>query len=205
MSGFDSLTGRSANTGGVPEDWRMPRSRALARAWWIWMLRGAAALIFGAVALLEPSIALGSLILVFAVYLLIDGAFAILASIRAATHHGRWLWLLLEGLAGILVGIWALRLPAVAVTAWIWIMAGWAIISGALMLAAALGVHRGHGNWLLGLGGILSLIWGVLLAVFPIAGAFVLTLWLGAYAIIFGIAMLAFGLRLRSRHATVMV
>jgi uncharacterized membrane protein HdeD (DUF308 family) len=205
MSGFDSLTGLSANAGGVPEDWRMPRSRALARAWWIWMLRGAAALIFGAVALLEPSIALGSLILVFAVYLLIDGAFAILASIRAATHHGRWLWLLLEGLAGILVGIWALRLPAVAVTAWIWIMAGWAIISGALMLAAALGVHRGHGNWLLGLGGILSLIWGVLLAVFPIAGAFVLTLWLGAYAIIFGIAMLAFGLRLRSRHATVMV
>jgi uncharacterized membrane protein HdeD (DUF308 family) len=68
------------------------------------------------------------------------------------------------------------------------------------MLAAAFRLRADHGNWLMGLGGVVSIIWGVLLYIWPIEGALVLTIWVGAYALIFGIAMIALSLRLRARH-----
>ncbi len=195
-----SASGGMASTGAGRGDLRVGRSRALARVWWAWVLRGLAALLFGAVAFLDPGIALGSLVLVYGTYAIVDGVFTLIAAARAATHHGRWVLLLLEGLAGLAVGLVALALPALAVTVWVWILAGWAIVTGALMLAAAFRLHSGHGNWLLGLGGVVSIVWGALLASFPVAAAVVLTLWLGAYAVVFGVAMIAFGMRLRSRH-----
>ena len=91
-------------------------------------------------------------------------------------------------------------LPGLAIIVWITVMAIWAIVSGVLMLSASFRLHGTHGNWLLGLGGVVSIVWGVLLWVFPIQGAVVLTIWLGAYALIFGISMIALGIRLRSRH-----
>lgn len=204
MSGFQTGAGHG-RVATFPGDWRALRSRALARAWWLWMLRGTAALAFGGITFVAPHLALRSLLLVFAVYLIVDGIFAVGASIRAGVHHGRWLWLLLEGLAGIIVGLWIVRLPVLAITVSVWIMAAWALVSGALMIAAALGLNRGHGNWLLGLGGLISIIWGALLALYPIAGALVLTIWLGAYAAVFGMAMIAFGWQLRRRNTPTMV
>ena len=76
-------------------------------------------------------------------------------------------------------------------------MAAWALISGGLMVAAAVKLHASHGSWWLGLGGVVSLIWGVLLVAAPLMGAVVLTWWLGLYAIVFGIALLTCGWRLR--------
>jgi len=184
-----------------PAGVRLARSTALARNWWALVLRGVLALIFGAFLLFDPGLALSSLVLVFGIYLLVDGAFAVVAAIRAAAHHERWGLLLLEGICGIVLGLVALGAPLFAVTVWITLMAIWAIITGALMLAAAFRLHSGHGNWLMGLGGVASLVWGVLLFAAPLLGAVVLTIWLGAYAVVFGIAMIALGLRLRSRAA----
>ena len=178
---------------------RRSRGSALARNWWALVLRGVVALLFGAVAFLMPVTALGSLVLVTGVYLLADGVFAIVAAVRAASHHGRWTTLLLEGVAGLLLGLVAIFLPAVAVGAFVLLLAAWALITGVLMLVAAF--HTGHTHWLLALGGLVSLVWGVLLVVNPFGGAIVLTLWLGAYALFFGVTMIALGLRLRARHA----
>ncbi len=179
---------------------RIVRSSALARNWWALVLRGVAALIFGAICFLYPVVGLSSLVFVIAIYLLVDGVFSIVGSIRAMAHHERWGLLLLEGIADIIIGIVALVVPVVAVAVWTIILGAWAIVTGALMLGAAFRLHTGHGNWLLGLGGAVSLIWGVLLLFWPIPGALVLTIWLGAYAVIFGVMMIAFGLRLRARH-----
>ena len=83
--------------------------------------------------------------------------------------------------------------------AFVLLMAAWALISGGLMVAAAVRLHASHGRWWLGLGGVASLLWGVLLFAAPVMGAVVLTWWLGIYAIVFGIALLACGWRLRGR------
>jgi uncharacterized membrane protein HdeD (DUF308 family) len=85
----------------------------------------------------------------------------------------------------------------VAVVAFVLLTAAWALLTGGLMLAAAFRLHVSHGRWWLALGGIVSLVWGVLLIIAPMIGAVVLTWWLGGYAIVFGIVLLVLGVRLR--------
>ncbi len=178
----------------------MLRSAALARNWWAILIRGIAAVAFGVVAFLLPAASVAVLALVFGVYLLVDGVFAIIAAIAAAAHHTRWVLMLLEGVIDILIGLLALAAPGAVIVGVVWVTAAWALVTGGLMLAAAFRLHRGHGNWLLGLGGLVSIVWGAMLGLWPLVGAIVMTIWLGAYAVIFGIAMIALALRLRSRH-----
>jgi uncharacterized membrane protein HdeD (DUF308 family) len=172
----------------------------LARHWWAIMLRGAVAVLFGIVALAAPGAVLLSLAFLFGIYLLIDGVIGLVSTVRAVTAHGHWGALLAEAVLNLLIGLIALLMPGAAVLAFVLLMAVWALISGALMVAAAFKLHASHGRWWLALGGVASLIWGVLLIAAPIMGAVVVTWWLGIYAIIFGIALLACGWRLRGQH-----
>jgi len=173
------------------------RSAALARNWWALVLRGVFAIIFGVVALFWTNIAIASLLLVFAIYMLADGVFGVIAAVRAASNHGRWGPLLIEGLVDILVGLIALFMPIATVLAFILLAAAWALVSGGAMLWAAFGLHPTHGRWLLVLGGVISILWGVLLFLFPAASTYVLTWWFGAYALLFGIALIVAGFHLR--------
>ena len=181
---------------------RLARSTALARNWWALELRGVIAIVFGIIAFLTPAAALATLVLVFGIYVAVDGLFAIVAGLRAAARHERGGLLLAEGVLGLLIGAVAVGAPAAFIAAAVWVLAAWSIVTGALMLGSAVRMHGGHGRWLLGLAGIVSLIWGVLLIAHPFAGAVVLTLWLGIYAILFGISLVAFGWRLHARHTT---
>ena len=172
----------------------------LARHWWAIVLRGAIAVLFGIVALAAPGAVLLSLAVFFGVYVLIDGLIGVVSSFRAVAAHRHWGALLAEAALNIVMGLIALVLPGAAVLAFILLMAAWALISGGLMLAAAIKLHASHGRWWLGLAGVVSMLWGVLLVLAPLAGAVVLTWWLGIYAIIFGISLLACGWRLRRQH-----
>ncbi|MBN9509438.1 MAG: HdeD family acid-resistance protein [Alphaproteobacteria bacterium] len=176
------------------------RSAALARNWWAIMVRGVAAVVFGIIALLLPTQAVIVLALVFGFYLLVDGVFDLVAAIRAVARGERWGFLLAEGVLDIVVGVLALAWPATLIVASVWVIGAWALVTGILLLLAALRLSAGHGNWLMGLGGVLSIVWGVLLALWPLAGAVVLTIWLGVYALLFGIALIALAFKLRSRH-----
>lgn len=178
------------------------RRAGLARNWWALVIRGVIAVIFGLLALLVPALTLDTLVLVFGAYAVFDGVFAIIASARALAAHERWGLLLLEGVVSLAAGIAAWTLPALAIVVFITLLAVWAVVTGTLTVAAAFRLDKEHGNWLLGLAGVVSIVWGVLLWVWPIAGAVVLTLWLGAYALFFGVALIALGLRLRARHHT---
>jgi uncharacterized membrane protein HdeD (DUF308 family) len=158
------------------------------------------AVLFGVVALAAPVAVLLSLAFLFGIYMLVDGVIGLVASVRAVVAHGHWGALLAEAALNILMGLIALFIPGAAVLAFVLLMAAWALVSGGLMLAAAVRLHASHGSWWLGLGGVASLIWGVLLVAAPLMGAVVLTWWLGIYAIVFGIALLACGWRLRGQH-----
>jgi len=175
-------------------------SEVLAERWWAVGLRGLLAIIFGLLCLLTPGIAVGALVLLFAVYMLVDGVFAIISGIRAARSGERWGLLILEGVVDLAAGALAVIWPAITLVALVWIVAIWAIVSGALMLAAAFALNPDYGRWLLALGGIASFVFGILLIIEPLIGAVVLTLWIGAYALVFGVLLLVLSFQLQSKR-----
>ena len=184
----------------APGSRRDEMNALLARNWWAFILRGVAAILFGLVAFIVPAAAMLSLALLFAAYLLVDGGFAIAAAIRAASSHERWGAFLAEGILNLLMGGIALAFPAAAIIGFVLVTAAWAILTGGMMLWAAVSLHLSHGRWWLVFGGIVSVAWGVLLGVAPMVGATVLTWWLGAYAIVFGIVLLLLGFQLRRQR-----
>jgi uncharacterized membrane protein HdeD (DUF308 family) len=180
----------------VKKERRDDLSRLLADKWWAMGLRAIMAILFGLICLLNPTLALNVFIILFAAYMLVDGIFAIASGIRAATSGGHWALLILQGLVSIAASAVAVIWPAMTLVALVWITAIWAIVSGALMLAAAFALNIDYGRWWLALGGIASLVFGILLVIQPFIGAVVLTLWIGAYALVFGIFLLVLAFQL---------
>src|SRR5580698_173886 len=171
----------------------------LERNWWAFVARGLLAVLFGVIALTMPGVTMLSLVFLFAAYALVDGVFAIVSAVRMAKKGERWGLLTLEGVVDILAAIAALMLPGLTVVIFVLLVAVWAIITGGFMLVASFKVSAEHGRWWLALGGAASLLYGAALVVAPMIGALVLTWWIGAYAIIFGVTLLIFAFRLRSR------
>jgi uncharacterized membrane protein HdeD (DUF308 family) len=175
-------------------------SEVLAESWWAVGLRGLFGIVFGLICLLVPAAAILSLVLLFSAYMFVDGAFAIVAGVKAARNGERWGLLLLEGVVDIAAGAVALFWPAITAVAFVLLIALWALISGALMLTAAFSLNMDHGRWWLALGGLASVIFGVVLVIAPVVGAVVLTWWLGAYALIFGVLLLVLAFQLHGRR-----
>jgi len=174
-------------------------SEVLADNWWAVGLRGILGILFGLICLLTPGIAIGVFVILFAAYMLVDGVFAIISGIKAARNGERWGLLILEGIVDLAAGAVAVLWPAITLVALIWLVAVWAIVSGVLMLTAAFTLNLDHGRWWLALGGIASVVFGILLVVEPLIGAVVLTLWIGAYALVFGVFLLILAFQLHSK------
>lgn len=174
--------------------------RVLARNWWVFAIRGVLAILFAVVALLRPEVALLSIAFVFAAYAIADGLFAIVAALRASQHNERLTPFLLEGIVGLVAGTLAMVWPGGAVLIFVLLVGSWAVLHGGLMLSAAYRLGPDHGRWWFALGAVASIVYGLLLFIAPMVGAIVLAWWIGAYAFVFGVALLAGSLRLRA-HA----
>jgi uncharacterized membrane protein HdeD (DUF308 family) len=184
----------------VPSDPRCDAlSEVLADGWWAVGLRGILGILFGLICLLTPGLAVQVFIILFAAYMFVDGVFAIISGIKAARNGERWGLLILEGIVDLAAGVIAVLWPGITLVALIWLIAVWATVSGILMLSAAFRLNLDHGRWWLALGGIASIIFGILLVIEPLIGAVVLTIWIGAYALVFGIFLLILAFQLHSR------
>jgi uncharacterized membrane protein HdeD (DUF308 family) len=182
-----------------PDEGDRTMIRILMRNWWALALRGAVAILLGILAFLWPGMTLTVLVWCFAAYLLVDGVFAVVAGLRAAQGHERWWPLAIEGGLDLLAAAVALLWPGLVLLTFIYIAAGWAILTGLVLALAALRLRAWRGFGSLLAGGVLSLGWGIVVILWPIAGEVALAWWIGAYAIFFGVFMLSFGLQLR-RH-----
>ena len=172
----------------------------LTRNWWIVALRGLLAIVFGIIAFAWPEITMLSLVLVFAGYSIVDGTLGILLAIRGARRGERWGLLMLTGLLSITAGVLAAVWPGLTVIAFVLIMAFWAVFTGAVVTAVAFDMRVDHGRWWLGLAGLTSIVYGVLLVVAPLLGAVVLTWWVGAHALVLGVTLLILAFKLRMRR-----
>jgi uncharacterized membrane protein HdeD (DUF308 family) len=166
--------------------------------WWMFAVRGVIAVIFGALALIWPGQTLQALVLVFGAFALVDGIFAVIAGIAARWYFDRWWAVLLEGVVGVIIGLLTFFYTNITALVLVYFIAAWALITGFFEIVAAIQLRRLiTGEWMYILGGLLSIIFGILLFVFPTAGA-VSVIWLiGVYAIVFGISEIVFAFRLR--------
>lgn len=138
------------------------------------------------------------LIFLFGVYAVIDGVLAIVAAIRAAERGQRWGVLAFEGVVGILAAIAALINPGSTALALLYVIAFWAIITGVMEVVTAIRLRNFIPNeWFLIIAGVLSVLFGIVLIVNPGVGALSVLTIIGAYAIFFGVALIALALRLR--------
>jgi uncharacterized membrane protein HdeD (DUF308 family) len=166
------------------------------------LIRGLAAIIFGVLAFLWPGATILAIGILFGAYALVDGIFAIYATIRAAGANQRWWPFLIEGIVGILIAAITFYDVRITLFALYLTIAAWAFITGILEIVAAIQLRKVIKNefWLI-LGGIASIAFGVLMLWRPLAGALAIIWIIAAYAIVFGVIMVAFSFRLRS-HVT---
>jgi uncharacterized membrane protein HdeD (DUF308 family) len=169
----------------------------LARYWWVLLLRGILAILFGVLAFAWPGITLASLVIVFGAFAFVEGVFAIVGAIRGGGAQPWWL-LLLEGLVGVGIGVLTLVAPGITALALLFYIAIWAVATGVLQIAAAIALRAEiEGEWLLGLGGLASVALGALLVARPGAGALAVLWLIGAYALAFGVLLVLLSFKAR--------
>jgi len=171
-------------------------TEALARNWWLLLIRGVLAIAFAVVAFAWPGIALPALILAFGLWAGLDGIFALGTALGPNVHH-RWVFLL-EGVVGIAAAIITFRYPNETAFVLLLFIAWWAIVTGVLEIVAAIQLRKViDDEWWLILAGVASIIFGILLILNPGPGALAVLWIIGIYAAVFGVTLIGLSLRLR--------
>jgi uncharacterized membrane protein HdeD (DUF308 family) len=172
----------------------------LAQLWWASILRGVLGILFGVVVILFPGIGLLAVVALFAAWALVGGVQSLLGAWRSRGQKEWWVGIL-EGLIGIAAAVVAILLPAAASLALLFVVAGWAIAIGVLQIWMAIRLReRITGEVWMGLSGVISILFGLLLVIFPGTGILSVLFLVGIFSILMGVAMLLLGLRLRRIH-----
>jgi uncharacterized membrane protein HdeD (DUF308 family) len=181
-----------------------PMLDGLARNWWLILLRGICAIVFGVLTFFWPGLTLVTLILLYGVFALFDGGLAIGAAIMGDTPQPRW-WLALAGVLGIAAGVVTLAWPGLTGLVLLFFIAGWAIAAGVFEIVGAIRLRKEiEGEWWLIATGALSVLFGALILMFPGAGALGLAFAIAWFAILYGVLLVGLSLRLR-KHAEVKI
>lgn len=160
----------------------------LSQTWWVLLLRGIFAIIFGLLTWFFPGITLYVLIIFFGAYTLVDGIFGVIAAFQGKKTHSDWWWLLLWGILSIITGILTFFWPGLTAFVLLCLIAAWALVTGVFQIITAIKLRKsiqGEG-WMI-LGGILSVLFGIALLAWPIEGVLAVTWLIGIYAFIFGV------------------
>lgn len=171
----------------------------LAGNWWIFAVRGVAAILFGVLAFLWPGPTVIVLALLFGAYALVDGVVLLVSLIRGDPAARRNAWSVgIMGVLGVAAGIVSVLVPEITAVALLYVVAAWAIIAGIFQIIAAIRLRREiEGELWLGLGGVISVLFGLYLAIFPGPGLLSLAWLVGFWAVVFGVINLVLAFRLR--------
>jgi len=170
----------------------------LSRNWWAVLLRGICAVIFGLAAFAWPGITLALLILFYGAYVLVDGIFAVVSSF-GRTKDSKFPWsMFLVGLVSIAVGLITFVWPGLTALALLYLIGAWAIVRGIFEIVAAFELRKQiEGEWLMIIAGMASVLFGVLMVLWPGAGVLALLWLIGIFAVIFGVIIIILAFKLR--------
>ena len=182
----------------------VPLLQELSQHWRLLLLRGIAAVVFGVLAFVWPGLTLLTLVILYGVFAIIDGVLALVAAFgRTAREVPRW-WLVLTGIVDIAAGLIAMFWPGITAFVLIIFIGAWAIVRGIMEIIAAIQLRKEiEGEWLLILAGVLSVLFGLGVLIYPGAGALALAWLIAIYAIAIGAVMIVLALRLHQHHAAV--
>jgi len=170
----------------------------LHRSWWVLLLRGAAAIIFGVLTWMQPAASAAALVLVFGAYVFVDGLLGIYTAIKSRHQSRHWWVVLLWGLTGVVVGVLTVVNPAITALVLTIYIGVWALMTGVLQIVAALRLRKEiEGEWLLVLGGLLSVLFGIFVLMQPGAGMMAMLWVLATYAVIFGVLMVILAFKIK--------
>lgn len=177
--------------------------QSLGKYWWVLVVRGLVAICFGVIAYTSPGLTLATLVLFFGAFALVSGVFAVIGAIAGREGHEDWWVLLLEGLLGIVLGALTLRAPELTAVALVLYIAAWALITGVLQVVSAIRLRKEiEGEFWLGLSGLLSIGFAILLMIAPGAGALALLWVIAVYAVVWGVFLILLGFRVRAAVAS---
>jgi uncharacterized membrane protein HdeD (DUF308 family) len=183
-----------------------PDVAAVARSvWWLVLLRGILAILFGLIALFMPGTALLALVYVFGAYAILDGVTAVAAGIRHRGSESHWVWHIVQGVVSVIAGIVAFVWPGVTVLAILFVIAFWSIVNGIAEIMESFAMRKrssGSWGWMLA-AGIVSVLFGIVLVIQPGAALITLLWFVGAYAVVFGVIIVVWAFRLRGTVRTV--
>ena len=176
-----------------------PLLHALAKNWWLLLLRGIAAIVFGVLAFAWPGLTLVTLVLFYGAFALVDGIIALVAAFTGGAKPVPTWWLVVVGLLGIGAGIATFVMPGITAILLILFMGAWALVHGIFEIIGAIQLRKEIDNeWMLILSGVVSVLFGVIVLIAPGTGALGLIWAIGAYSIVFGISFVALAFRLRN-------
>lgn len=180
----------------------LPMLTMLRKYWWTILLRGIIAVLFGIAAFVWPGITIVFLISLFGAYALLDGIISVVIGIAQYGQNERWWGILLQGICGIAVGLMTFLWPQITGLILLYFIAGWAILTGLFQIVAAIRLRKViSGEWLLGLSGAISVLFGITLFIYPAAGALAVIWMIGIFAILNGLLLIFLSLRIRSSAA----
>jgi len=172
----------------------------LNRRWWWILVRGIAAILFGIYAFARPGMTLWALVILFAAYAIIEGA----AMIVFGRKLGNWFWYALAGIVSCAAGVIAIAWPGITAMALLWVIGAWAILSGIFQVMAGWNIRKEvEGEWILFVGGALSILFGLMLFVRPGAGALSVVWLIGTFMILFGLLQVVLSFKLKGLQSAV--
>lgn len=170
----------------------------LSRNWWVLLIRGILAVIFGVIAILSPVSTLAVLVMIIGAYYLVDGIFSIITSLTAPEGYRGWVWMLISGIAGVVIGLVTFFMPGVTALVLLYFVIAWLIVTGVTQVVAGIRLRKEiKGEFFLIAGGIVSVLFALYLLINPGVGALGVIWLIGAYAIFFGVLMVFTAFRLR--------
>ncbi|MFC5181150.1 HdeD family acid-resistance protein [Actinomadura harenae] len=169
----------------------------LSRHWWVLLVRGVFAVLFGVLALFWPGITVWALTLLFGAYALVDGVVALAGAFTGVEGESRG-WLAVAGVCGILLGLMTFVWPRVTALVLLLLIASWALITGVLEIVGAIRLRKVVDDaWLLGAAGAVSVLFGLVLFIWPVSGAIAVAWLIGLFAIVMGAVLIGAAFRLR--------
>ncbi|MEV7008046.1 HdeD family acid-resistance protein [Streptosporangium sp. NPDC051022] len=173
----------------------------LSRTWWVYLVRGVCALLFGLLAIFWPAITVLALVVVFGAYAIVDGVFALFGAGRGAGAGSRG-WMIFYGVVSVLTGVVVFIWPGITALVLLLFIAAWFVVTGVLEIVAGIRLRRTVVNeWMFIVGGVLSLLFGILLFLWPAAGALAVVWLIGIMAILYGIALVVLSFRVKALGA----